>query len=89
MDLDVEEASVLPYPDRRCPCHGRQDLAFIDDAKPAWPLGDEKTAIGQEREAPRRFQIPGNDLEFDRLLLGLDDRALWIDFGLGFSLVSC
>src|SRR5262245_44708773 len=88
MDFDVEESTVLPHPHVRRARHGRKEFALVEDAKPAWPLRDEQTSIGQERQSPWRLEILGNDLERDGLLLRFDDGALRVDLRLGLSLLQ-
>ena len=86
MYFDVEQAAILPDPYRGRAGHRRQELALLDDAQPARPFGDEEAAVGKEGDAPRRFEILGEDFELDRLLFGLEDGALRIDLGLGLAL---
>ena len=68
------------------PVTGGRTLALVDDAQPAGSLGDEQPAVRKEREAPRRLEILGDDFELDRLLFGLEDRALRIDLRLRLAL---
>ena len=68
------------------PVTGGRTLALVDDAQPAGPFGDEQTAVGKERDAPRRLEPLGDDFELDRLLFGLEDGAFRIDLGLGLAL---
>ena len=74
MNLDVEQPAILAFPDRRRAGHGgRQQLTLLPHAQAARPLGDEESAIGQEGQAPGRLEVAADDLDLERLLLGLDD----------------
>ena len=75
MDFDVEEAAVLDGPGlRRARDRLGKQAALLDDPQPARPLGDEHAPVGQERDAPRRLEVPRHHLELERLLLGPDHR---------------
>ena len=72
MDFDVEHAAVLLYVHLRHARDRFRQLALVEDAEAAGTLGDEETAIGQERERPWRLEITRNDLGPERQRLGLD-----------------
>ena len=74
MHLDVEIAGVLALPGLGRAGHGHDGARLVlrDDAQLAGALGHEQAAVGQEREAPRRLDVPRDHLDPERLLLALD-----------------
>ena len=61
MQHDVHQPGAPLWPDRRRSTYGlRVQHAVANDAKPPFPLSDQKASVGQKRQAPRIHQAASN-----------------------------
>ena len=78
MHFDIEQAGILTLPHFRRSSDGREQLALVDDAQPPGTLGDQDPAVRQEREPPRRLELPGEHLDLELLLFRRDHLTVGI-----------